>query len=55
MAEVGWPLPEGVSEDELLQKLFPDPKRGNIPNRPLPDWEKIRQELKKKGVTLKLL
>ncbi|MBE0410557.1 MAG: transposase [Anaerolineales bacterium] len=55
MAGVGWPLPEWVSEDELLQKLFPNTKRGNIPKRPLTDWEKIRQELKKKGVTLNLL
>jgi transposase len=55
LAGVGWPIPKGVSEDELLQKLFPDTKRSNISNRPLPDWEKVRQELKKKGVTLKLL
>jgi hypothetical protein len=52
LAGVGWPIPEGESEDELLQKLFPDTKRGNIPNRPFPDWEEIRQELKKKGAML---
>ncbi len=50
-----WPLPEGLSEDELFQKLFPEAKRGSNPERPLPDWETVRRELKKKGVTLKLL
>ena len=54
-AELHWPLPEGLSEDELYQKLFPEAGGGTAPERPLPNWETVRQELKKKGVTLKLL
>jgi transposase len=54
-AGVHWPLPEGINEDELLERLFSDTNRYDKPDRPLPDWEEIRQELKKKGVTLKLL
>ena len=54
-AGLHWPLPEGLSEDELLQKLFPQSIPESLPERPLPDWKEIREELKKKGVTLKLL
>jgi len=54
-AGLHWPLPEGLSEDELYQKLFPESSNESTPDRPLPEWEKVRKELKKKGVTLKLL
>jgi len=54
-AGLHWPLPEGLSEDELYQKLFPEISNESIPERPLPNWETVRTELKKKGVTLKLL
>jgi transposase len=53
-AGVGWPLPEGMSEEDLYSKLF---LPTNTPNKqkPLPDWEWVYQELRKKGVTLQLL
>jgi transposase len=54
-AGLRWPLPQGLSEDELFQKLFPERRGENTAVRPLPNWETVRQELKKKGVTLKLL
>jgi transposase len=54
-AGLHWPLPEGLSEDELFHKLFPESNNESVPERPLPSWEMIRKELKKKGVTLKLL
>jgi transposase len=54
-ARLGWPLPEGVSEEELYRKMFPEETVPVETERPLPDWEYIQQELKKKGVTLKLL
>ena len=54
-ASLHWPLPEGLSEDELFQKLFPSSVSESVPGRPLPNWETVRDELKKKGVTLKLL
>jgi transposase len=55
VADLHWPLPEGLSEDELFQKLFPSSVSESVPGRPLPNWETVRDELKKKGVTLKLL
>jgi transposase len=54
-AGLHWPLPEGMGEEEAYQKLFPESARPVEAERPLPDWETIRQELKRKGVTLKLL
>ena len=54
-AGLHWPLPEELSEDELYQKLFPESSNESMPERPLPEWEKVRKELKEKGVTLKLL
>lgn len=54
-AGLSWPLPEDLSEDVLYQQLFPENGQGDSPTRPLPKWETIRDELKKKGVTLKLL
>lgn len=55
VAGLHWPLPEGLSEDELYQKLFPETSPESAPERPLPDWKIVKEELKKKGVTLKLL
>lgn len=53
-AGIGWPLSEGVSEDDLYNKLFLPIKDGAV-ERPLPNWEVVYQELRKKGVTLRLL
>lgn len=54
-AGLHWPLPVGISDDDLYRKLFPEEQNPENPERALPDWETIRKELKKKGVTLKLL
>jgi len=54
-AGLHWPLPEGVSDEEVMRKLFPEDAVVEEPERPLPDWEAVQKELKKKGVTLKLL
>jgi len=54
-ANLHWPLPEGISEDELYQKLFPEGSSLEKTDRPLPDWDKVKKELEKKGVTLRLL
>lgn len=51
---LSWPLPEGINEQELYERLFlpsKQPKR----NRPTPDWEQVCREHRKKGVTLQLL
>jgi len=51
---LGWPLPE-ISEEDIYKKLFPDQKEKPGKNRPIPDWEEIKKELRQKGVTLRLL
>lgn len=53
-ANISWPLPEGMSEQELYDQLFL-PVTGPSVQRPLPEWEKVHQELRKKGMTLRLL
>jgi len=51
-----WPLPEGLSEEALSQRLFgPDPAAASPPGQSAPDWPYIRQELRRPNVTLQLL
>jgi len=52
-AGMTWPLPEGMGEAALEELLYSHNAAAN--NRPLPDWKQIHQELKRKGVTLRLL
>jgi len=54
-AGIRWPLPEGISDEQLEALLFPD--RGSVSGGriPQPDWKYIQKELKRKGVTLSLL
>jgi transposase len=53
-ANITWPLPEGMSEQEFYDRLFL-PVSQAITQRPLPEWEEIHRELRKKGMTLRLL
>lgn len=53
-ANINWPLPKEITEQELYDKLFL-PVHLDTRNRPEPDWEYIYKELRKKGVTLQLL
>lgn len=53
-AGLSWPLPDGLSEQALEEKLFPA-SAASPPERPVPDWAYIHRELKRPGVTLKLL
>ena len=50
---IGWPLPQGMKEVELIKRLFPT----QIPpsSRKFPDCENIHKEMAKSGVTLSLL
>lgn len=52
-----WPLPEGVSEEELERRLFATPAPSAPPpgTRSLPDWAQIHSELRRPNVTLMLL
>ena len=53
-AAIHWPLPVELSEQELYDKLFLPARETDTP-RALPSWEKIHRELRKKGMTLRLL
>jgi len=54
---LSWPLPEGLSDEEIARKLL----NGNCaaplaePARPLPDWAEVHKELGRRSVTLRLL
>ena len=50
-----WPLPETLDEDALFQLLFPTTLRSTSRVIPVPDWSQIHAELRRKGVTLRLL
>lgn len=53
-AGLSWPLPLGITGEELEARLFPGPPPAHI-ERPLPDWPQIGRELRRKGMTLLLL
>jgi len=54
-AGLGWPLPEGLDDAGLYQRLFPEKNKGDKTKRPMPNWEEVHHELSKRGVTLTLL
>jgi transposase len=54
-AGLGWPLPEGLTETALEQRLFPPPPAMPAAFRPVPDWAAVHQELRRPDVTLMLL
>jgi transposase len=55
IAGLTWPLPEDLDDVELEAKLFKTKQQNETKVCPSPNWENIHQELKSKGVTLKLL
>lgn len=54
-AGLSWPLPGDLDEQALEACLFKSPLSSAAPRRPLPDFERVHHELKRKGVTLQLL
>lgn len=53
-SQISWEKAERMTEEELQQVLFPDQgKREN--QKPMPDFEYLNKELRKKNVTLQLL
>ena len=54
-AGLSWPLPDELDEDALYKKLFARPARSGPGKLPQPDWKKVHLELRRKGVTLRLL
>ncbi|OEU61721.1 MAG: integrase [Desulfuromonadales bacterium C00003094] len=54
-ADLGWPLPESLTDQDLERRLFPPPLSIPSAERQVPDWSHLHSELKRKGVTLMLL
>ncbi|HRY49097.1 MAG TPA: IS21 family transposase [Candidatus Paceibacterota bacterium] len=56
-AGLNWPLPEGISDAELMERLLKcaDSSPHSGPGKPTPDWPILHKELGRKGVTLQLL
>jgi transposase len=55
VASLSWPLPDGLTEEDLEARLFPPPIMRSADARAIPDWQQTDIELKRKGVTLRLL
>ncbi len=55
VADLSWPLPDDMDNEQLDALLFPVKKEGATAQRPDPDWNEVYKELKRKGVTLQLL
>jgi transposase len=56
-AGLNWPLPEGITDAELAERLRPPPAVApeSGPAKALPDWPVLQAQLRRKGVTLQLL
>jgi hypothetical protein len=50
-AGLTWPLPEDMDDASLERLLYPG-SPGMAVKRPVPDWEYVHKELKRKSVTL---
>jgi transposase len=55
LAGIKWPIPEDWTEDQLHERLLGVPEVSLPLSQELPDWAQVRQELQRKGVTLRLL
>jgi hypothetical protein len=53
-AGLKWPLP-GDFDDARLEALLYPPAAPSVVTRPVPDWDRVHKELRRKGVTLQLL
>lgn len=54
-AGLSWPLPDDQDDRTLERRLYPRPPAIRAAARVEPDYARVHQELKKKGVTLTLL
>lgn len=52
---LSWPLPSDMEDTQLELCLFPSARADPDPERGLPEWQYIHQELRRKAVTLMLL
>ena len=54
-AGLSWPLPADLDDDRLVQLLFPPTPPAATRQIPCPNWSFVHTELRRKGVTLRLL
>lgn len=54
LAGLSYPLPSELDETSLERLLFPPSEPSSV-QRPAPDWLRVHNELRGKGVTLELL
>ena len=55
-AGLNWPLPAGMTDEDVELLLFPAPKPASqSPQRPVPDWGYVDKELRRRNVTRRLL
>jgi transposase len=54
-AGLGWPLPEGLTDEELERRLFRAESPLDTGPRVMPDWAEVHRQLSRKGVTLRLV
>ena len=54
-AGLTWPLPADLTEEALYERLFPSAAPAAGRTIPQPDWTHLHTELRRKGVTLRLL
>ncbi len=52
---ITWPVPTEIDDAELERRLFVPVGHHDGTARKLPDWAKVHEELKRRGVTLLLL
>jgi transposase len=54
-AGLKWPISEEITDNQLYEQLFPRTIQLNPKAAYMPDWQAVHLELRKKGVTLRLL
>lgn len=52
---ITWPIPADIDDGELERRLFVPAGHHDGQSRRVPDWAKVHEELKRRGVTLLLL
>jgi len=52
---ITWPIPQEITDAELEQRLFTLAGFHDGSTKPVPDWTKVHEELKRRGVTLMIL
>jgi len=54
-AGITWPIPDDMDDEQLNALLFKQKQSLQSKDQSTPNWAKVHQELKRKGVTLQLL